>query len=286
MMDNHQPPKFYTIGEAHKRKRGRPPGQPGQAHQARKTGSRRDTDSTPEEKEAVKQRRAEAEAGKPEDMEAACKREFEKSVKRHGWTEDSEKRNAFQFTECFKDVYKAIFQPPENITLPNNRRSLLDYSNAEEVAQATEAYISICRMYGIMPTAEAYCTMTGIGKDAFYKWLNGTARNNLDENVTLSHKEIAKSIRQAAQEYVRGALATDRTGILAIANNDSFVGLEWEKKKIQDAAEVLTPQIAAQDIAQRLAARTAGSLEAPKKPQKLLDRVIPHDDSSDDDDSN
>lgn len=289
MIDNtsgYQPPKYYTIGEAHKRKRGRPPGIPGEPHQARKPGSRRDTDSTPEEKESVKQRRAEAEAAKPEDLEAACKKEFEKSIQRHGWTEDTEKRNSFQFGECFRDVYKALFQPPDNITLPNNRKSLLDYNSAEEVREAATAYISICRMYGILPTAEAFCIMTGIGKDAFYKWMNGTARGTTAENVTTSHKETAKMIRESAQEYIRGALATDRTGILAIANNDSFVGLEWEKKKIQDAAEVLTPQIAAQDIAQRLAARTAGSLEAPQKPRKLLDMVIPYDDSDDDDENN
>lgn len=151
---------------------------------------------------------------------------------------------------CIWDyIYNILFKPDKDTIRYNNKRSKLDYSDAESIYGVFEIYKRLCFRFKILPIIEDFCTLTGISRDTLNSWERGEYRRDLDGKATIKHSDIAKKIKEATQLMGIKDQHGNPTGQLVLANNWDEMGLNFAKQQLQNMADILKPQRSKEEIA-------------------------------------
>lgn len=124
-------------------------------------------------------------------------------------------------------IYKRLFKP--DITLCNNQRSLIDYSNIELLQVLADKYIDICQRFNKSLGVMSFGYMTGINYSTLYNWMNDKSV----EPLNLKRLEVIKSIQESHKVQQIALLNDSPVGALAVANNDQETGLNWSANQVQ-----------------------------------------------------
>ena len=131
---------------------------------------------------------------------------------------DDEKAQQPQtFTAMLNYIYRNLFKPsPYNQDVfqknryPSQTRSILDYSDIEQLDAIWNMYLQLCVQYQQIPTMLDFSVMTGINNDLFTRWMNGTVENKSDEyrRTIKAWKETCESAlaKRAIQQNSIGAI--------------------------------------------------------------------------------
>lgn len=169
-----------------------------------------------------------------------------------------------QFTSALLYIYRTLYKPA--VSQVNNRTCVLDYETEDglnELCRVADAYIFIALKYNKMPTSYGFQCLTGVTMDTLTRWYNGGQLLRNSGNITKLRYDLSKRIFECSREYVRGALADTNIGLITLANNDSMIGLEYNKHQLQQAAELLPSESAALIASRR---RLLSTDKAPEKP--------------------
>ena len=121
------------------------------------------------------------------------------------------------FTGLLNYIYRNLFKPsPHNQDVfqknryPSQTRSILDYSDIEQLDAIWNMYLQLCVEYQQIPTMLDFSIMTGINNDLFTRWMNGTVENKSDEyrRTIKAWKETCESAlaKRAIQQNSIGAI--------------------------------------------------------------------------------
>lgn len=158
------------------------------------------------------------------------------------------------FNAAWKYCYNQLFKPDK--PQRNNRNSLINYDNIDELNAVCSAYLDICFDYHIEPTYFGFSRLTGINMDVIYEWKNGMSRGSQGKPWC----EMVKRIYNASQNYTRSELENFPVGQITKANNDTEKGLLYSR---QQAEAMLS--VAQVDSPEQIAARHRNA-RLPQKP--------------------
>lgn len=80
-------------------------------------------------------------------------------------------KNRICFSGCLRYVYNHLFKPGFNDYIINNRTSIIDYSDINELYFVYDLFLQLCSKYKIEYTLNGFLTLTGISKEVFLSWL-------------------------------------------------------------------------------------------------------------------
>ena len=111
----------------------------------------------------------------------------------------------------FRQTQQNIFKPSKQT--PNNESCNIPYTT-HNIESLLNVYINTCLLYKVYPSLFGFSILTGIDEATAKKYLTREGFELLN----------------LRREMLRNDLATDKTGRIVLANNDSSFGLEYERK--------------------------------------------------------
>lgn len=155
------------------------------------------------------------------------------------------------FNAAWNYIYNALFRLDDNEKKIYNRKSKIDYDDADLLYNIAEIYISICEQYHVEPTYYGYSRLTGISSGTLQLWGMGEGLSGKANPQKLS--DLTKYIRTASQAFTRSDLEDSTLGQITKANHDEEKGLLYARKtavaaigavKIDSLAEITGRYIA------------------------------------------
>jgi len=125
-----------------------------------------------------------------------------------------------EITAALRQVYYILFQPEHN--LPNNQKSLIDYSDLTMLSLLADKFNNICLLYNKSMGLFAFSMFTGISYNTLKAWRDGTF-----ETVNPERMQLIKNIAENNRCLQVALLNNTPVGALAVANNDTETGLKW-----------------------------------------------------------
>lgn len=173
-----------------------------------------------------------------------------------------------QFNGALMYIYRKRYKPAAGQW--NNRACIFDYETTdglENLCRLADGYIALALRYNKMVSLYGFQCLSGVTVGTLQRWHdggNGRLRNEGNRgNITKLRYFLSKSLVDGSREYVRAALADTNIGLITLANNDSTIGLEYNRAQMQAAAELL-PSENARLIAERR--HLLGDSGMPEKP--------------------
>lgn len=163
------------------------------------------------------------------------------------------------YEAAFRYVFKKLFKPDKTTVRYNNRKTKIDLRNIDELNLIADAYIDIIKDYAIIPYDKFFLELTGIHKDTWNSW-----QREEYSHGGLSHlySELVQKIKCLSKEQGFNRLVDDKTGLMQVANNDPWLGMEYNNKR--QLEEATAKQLTGADIRAMLTAR--GGQNEPKQP--------------------
>nr|DAI88266.1 MAG TPA: hypothetical protein [Caudoviricetes sp.] len=125
----------------------------------------------------------------------------------------------------FSYIYEHLFKPDHN--LPNNQKSLVDYNDVELLQVLADKFINICQRFNKSLGLMSFCYMIGVRYSTVALWLNS------DKELNPKRFEVLKNIQESHKAQQIALLNDSPVGSMAVANNDTETGLEWQQKQQQ-----------------------------------------------------
>lgn len=121
-------------------------------------------------------------------------------------------------------IYNNLFKPDKPQI--NNKKSLLNYDDIEQLQIAADLFINICMLFNKSLGLWSFSLFTGIDDNTIIRWFS-------DEGKKLNPErwEILKNIKEFNKAALISNLKDTPVGSLAVANNDTETGLEWATKQ-------------------------------------------------------
>lgn len=110
-------------------------------------------------------------------------------------------------------IYESLFKPDHN--LPNNQKCNIPY-NEFNISTLYRIYIQLYNDYLCMPSMYSFSRLTGIDESC------------IDKYVTGARFEIVNNRR----EFITGKLTETPIGVTVLANNESSVGLMYNRQNM------------------------------------------------------
>lgn len=130
----------------------------------------------------------------------------------------------------FRHTQQTIFKPTKK-TFPNKTSNII-YSEYN-IQTLYNLFIDICITYKVHPSLFAFSILTGIDENTVKIYLTSSQSETLN----------------LRREMLRNELASDKTGRIVLANNDSSYGLEYERKNTIER-ETIKQGLSLQDLPQ------------------------------------
>lgn len=162
------------------------------------------------------------------------------------------------YEAAFRYVFKKLFKPDKTTVRYNNRKTKIDLRNIDELNLIADAYIDIIKDYAIIPYDKFFLELTGIHQDTWNSW-----KREEYSHGGLSHlySELVQKIKCLSKEQGFNRLVDDKTGLMQVANNDPWLGMEYNNKR--QLEEATAKQLTGADIRAMLTAR--GGQNEPKQ---------------------
>lgn len=121
-----------------------------------------------------------------------------------------------QWNATLKYIYRKLFKPEVNQI--NNRKGILDYTDAHTVIGIIEYYIELCNLYNRECSLMGIHNMLGISRTIIYDYMND--RSN--KEISSLWLDIYKKIERGSEESLRNRAYDNGnvTGTLALLNHD------------------------------------------------------------------
>lgn len=93
---------------------------------------------------------------------------------------------------------------------PNN-----GYYNIERVHELADLYIKLCGRFDKEVTHQGFLNLSGVNPDTYAQWNKepGVRRDGSSRNLSVSHNDIHKKIREADEESLHGMLLSGKNPI-------------------------------------------------------------------------
>lgn len=162
------------------------------------------------------------------------------------------------YEAAFRYVFKKLFKPDKTTVRYNNRKTKIDLRNIDELNLIADAYIDIIKDYAIIPYDKFFLELTGIHQDTWNSW-----KREEYSHGGLSHlySDLVQKIKCLSKEQGFNRLVDDKTGLMQVANNDPWLGMEYNNKR--QLEEATAKQLTGADIRAMLTAR--GGQNEPKQ---------------------
>lgn len=118
-------------------------------------------------------------------------------------------------------VYNKLFKPSYN--LPNNQKSIVDYSDNNQLYILADTFINICTMFNKSLGLYWFSRFIGCEFSTFDLWYKQGEAN--PERI-----RILNSVKEYNRDSLLAILKDNGVGALAVANNDNETGLNWNKQ--------------------------------------------------------
>lgn len=128
------------------------------------------------------------------------------------------------FEAAFSYVYKKLFKPDNTTVRYNNKNTKINLRDIDELNYIADIYIDIVKGFNIIPFDYFFLKLTGISKDTWNSWKREEYSHN---GLSSLYSELYEKVHDLPKQQTRNKLANQMA--IALANNDSEVGLEYEK---------------------------------------------------------
>lgn len=154
------------------------------------------------------------------------------------------------YEAAFRYVFKKLFKPDKTTVRYNNKKTKIDLRNIDELNLIADAYVDIIKDYAIIPYDKFFLELTGIHPDTWNSW-----KREEYSHGGLSHlySELVQKIKCLPKEQGFNRLVDDKTGLMQVANNDPWLGMEYNNKR--QLEEATAKQLTSTDIRAMLTAR-------------------------------
>lgn len=164
--------------------------------------------------------------------------------------DDYKKVDNSVFEAAFRYVYKKLFKPDKTTVRYNNKKTKINLRDIDELDRIADAYINIIKDYAIVPFDKFFLEMTGIHGDTFNSWKNKEYKHG---GLSQEYSELTQKIHCLSKEQGFNRLVDDKTGLMQVANNDPWLGMEYNNKR--QLEEATARQLTSTDIRAMLTAR-------------------------------
>lgn len=127
----------------------------------------------------------------------------------------------------FTYIYNRLFKPDQ--TLCNNQKSYVDYNNIELLQVLSDKFISICQRFNKSLGIMSFGYMIGVNYNTLSRWIS-------EKESNYARYCIVKNIQENHKAQQIAILNDAPVGALAVANNDTETGLNWNEKQAAAAA--------------------------------------------------
>lgn len=107
---------------------------------------------------------------------------------------DMSKATQMKWTGALLYIYDHVFKPNENTVRYNNKASILDYKDVQQLSDIADIYTRLCYIYNKEISIDGFSKLTGIHKQTLYNWEHKEYRYNkyIDINTGIEIKDIAE----------------------------------------------------------------------------------------------
>lgn len=126
-----------------------------------------------------------------------------------------------ELANILRYIYKKLLKP--NIKLKNNQRSIIDYSDNEQLYIMAECFIDICTFFNKSLGLYWFSQFIGCDYQTILNWEQEPRESNP------ARFEILKAIKLYNRDSLIALLKDSTVGAIAIANNDIETGLKWSE---------------------------------------------------------
>lgn len=107
---------------------------------------------------------------------------------------DMSKAAQMKWTGALLYIYDHVFKPDDNTVRYNNKTSILNYKDVEQLTDIANIYMRLCYINEKEISIDGFSKLTGISKQTLYNWENKEYRYNkyIDINTGKEIKDIAE----------------------------------------------------------------------------------------------
>ena len=148
------------------------------------------------------------------------------------------KIKATTFKDAMYFIYTQLFKPDKKQLY--DLKTIIDYDDLILLEALKDKYLSICNGYNKHLGVDGFGTLCGFGYDLLQTW---------DENATCPQYRIINTIRISNRNSFEECLQDTDLGRMALANNSSTIGLNYNYVAAVQAAAATAPKL--ENIADR-----------------------------------